>query len=650
VARLPDRSWPRVADARELLDELIGLPEAPLAPALRRDRGARCVVVPVLSPPVPASPAVVEALVDLLVDAGADDVRVAGALTIADRDQGHSDVQALAVLAGYHGRTSRGRAYDVRDLHDELVPIGAPESGVLHAHRVSALWQRADLRVLVCRSATDAVDGLVGALDALLLVAPELPGAEAADVAAELLAVVPPHLCVADALVSSDGADGRRVLRELPTGTLAAATDAVRLDLVLGTLQGLDPGRSRLVQRALRSHTPASGPVLGDLTPFEGWVAAPPNLAEGVRRAADSAPAAVRVLTAAARDDGKGAPDAVLAALRTVLAPLVATADEPVSATTLTALLGTVTEAARQTEAWSTVFAKDRVPRLVVPLGFDPDDWPAEAYDALPQELAVLDDVLATLPTALPNPDGEGLRWCTLDGATIFETARVIEAPFDAFVARVDVAEGISLMADYLGGRRAALSWDGQGRPVRQAERNVYLPQPTYLALWGGPRIDVCKIELVERGDDRHALHWRTVGSPNGSASADDGTLTFAAVGPDRTRVSVRGRQRFTLPPFWQAVDLERWPELRAPLVEDAYRRFFTITFDNLEACYEGRPFRIGRPPEPAGPLPTRALQLLVDLAQDWLKERSVRTPRREPTAAPEVDLHGFRHFKGPGR
>ena len=30
------------------------------------------------------------------------------------------------------------------------------------------------------------------------------------------------------------------------------------------------------------------------------------------------------------------------------------------------------------------------------------------------------------------------------------------------------------------------------------AERNIYLPEPNYLALWGGLPIDVCKIELVE--------------------------------------------------------------------------------------------------------------------------------------------------------
>jgi hypothetical protein len=629
----------RGSDPRPLLDDLIGLPEAPLAPALASASGGRCIVVPVLSPTAPAHPGVVEALVDLLLDAGADDVRVAAAVRTADRDLGHDDVRGLAATAGYQGLTPKGRRYEVEDLHDELVAASDDAKDVLHGHRISADWQRADLRVLVCRNVTDAADGLAGALDALLQVAPELPGADAADVAAELLALEPAHLCIADALVSSHGGDGRHVLRELPTGALAAATDAVRLDLLLATLQGLEPGASRLVRRALSTHAPEPGPVAGDLTPFPGWIAAPPSLREAARRAGETNPVVTRIL-AAAGTDGRQGTDPVLAALRSVLGPLLSAADEPAAAAVLTALLTTADTAGRQAEAWSTVVAKDRLPRVVVPLGFDPGDWPAEAYDRLPDELAVLDALL-------PPSTAEGLRWCTDDGAVVFETVRVVGAPFDAFVARVDAAEGISLMADYIGGRRVTVTADEQGRPVRQAERNVYLAQPGYLALWGGPRIDVCKIELVEREDARHALHWRTVGSPNGSASADDGTLTFEAVGAGHTRVSVRGRQRFTLPPFWQAVDLERVPELRAPLVEDAYRRFFTITFDNLEACYEGRSFRVGRTPEPPGPLPTQALQLLLDVARQWLEERSP-TPRRAQAA--EVDVHGFRHVRGPAR
>ena len=65
------------------------------------------------------------------------------------------------------------------------------------------------------------------------------------------------------------------------------------------------------------------------------------------------------------------------------------------------------------------------------------------------------------------------------------------------------------------------------GRPVRQAERNIYLPQPNYLVLYQGKPIDVSKLEVVEYAADRHRLYWKTIGSENGSATYDDGIATF---------------------------------------------------------------------------------------------------------------------------
>jgi hypothetical protein len=247
------------------------------------------------------------------------------------------------------------------------------------------------------------------------------------------------------------------------------------------------------------------------------------------------------------------------------------------------------------------------------------------------------------------------MRWRYLDSSVLFEVSRVLEAPYQEFIERVDITQGINLMADFLGGRVVAVGWDEHGRTTLQAERNIYLVQPNYLAFWGGKPIDVCKIELIHYAEGSQQLMWRTVASPNGSAVFDDGSLTFAAEGESRTRVTIRGRQLFTLPPFWKAVDLDRFPEIKNPLVEDSYRRFFTATFDNLEACYEGRNFRIGRDPDdPAAPLPTATMSILLEMGRRWLAEEPLADRLRRlqypagtgAVPVPEhIDADGFRHF-----
>jgi hypothetical protein len=343
----------------------------------------------------------------------------------------------------------------------------------------------------------------------------------------------------------------------------------------------------------------------------------------------------------------------VLAALRPVVTEAVRAATDPVGQASLVALLGLAATLAAGAETWAATMDKARVERRVVSLGFDPGVHPDADYDGLPAELARVDAIIDRLPL---SEDPDALRWCFVEGATLFEVRRLVPADFDAWVERVDVAEGISLMADYIGGRRVlvgdAVPADGEGDArQRQAERNLYLPQPNYLAAWGGEPIDVCKIELVERGPHRHRLLWRTVSSPNGSAVHDDGTLTFDRAGTAGTMVTIRGRQLFTLPTALDAVDLPSVPELHRPLLEEAYRRFFTSTFDNLEACFEGREHRIGRPPpDPSEPMLTESVRMLVDALTSRIGGDGGGGGGGQPAGAPDpaLDQHGFRHVRGP--
>lgn len=605
----------------------------------------RIVVLVAISPPAPVSARLLEELVDLLQDRHFSAVTVGTALSVFDRDRGYTEVEQLVDAADYRSATRRGLRYEVVDLPQELVRAEVPDASVLSGHLVPRRWAEAEFRIVVSRNVTDPVDGYALCLDSLARAAPAVPGADPADVVTDLLAHLPPHLAIVDASMSSHGQHGSRVLDPLETAAVLAGTDALLVDVLGAALQGVDPAASRPVARALtRLGLPPAPRIEGDFTPFVGWRPAHPLLREAAQRVGRS-PGLARVLALAgapAVNRGGEVPDVVTDLLRTVVAPLVEQAQDPTARAWLGWLQYAAAAAVTQGRAWKTVLAKDSVDRVEVPLGFDLGAYTEADYRGVPIYLALLDRLLdATEPSA------GGMRWRYLDGSVLFEVSRVLEAPYEEFVARVDIAEGISLMADYLGGRAVPVGWDDTGRVVMQAERNVYLPQPNYLGFWDGEPIDVCKIELVEYTERRRRLMWRTVASPNGSADHDDGSLTFASTDDGRTVVVVRGRQRFTLPPFWAAVDLDRFPEIKDALVEDAYRRFFTATFDNLEACYEGREFRIGRQPaDPHGPLPTAAVGALLELARGWLAEKPVgkRTPGRRPAT---VDQDGFRHFTG---
>lgn len=638
-------------------------------------RGA-AVVLTRLRQPTPASASVVHAVVDHLLDAGCTSVSVGASLHAYDRDRGHRSVTDLARQAGLLGRTGHGRPYELVDLGADLVAAPVPASSVLAGQRVSRLWTEGGVRVVVGRAVTDLVDGYAACLATLLGAAAEVAGADPADVAADVLAHLPPSLAVVDALSASVGPDGGRLPQPIDSRALVVATDLLAADSACAALLGLDRSASALVERAIASLGAPSGRTEGPLTALEGAHSAHP-LARSAARAVAAEPRLARVLSAATGgpDDGAQPPDPVLSTVRAVLAPLVVAADGSAGHLPLTTVLSGVASMQEGSVAWATGADKAKVDRREVPLGFDPAAYADEDYDELPAFFAPFDALLEGLPD-----NGDGMRWRLVDGATVFEVGRDIRADFDEFVARVDVGAGISLMADYLGGRRVVLSGPGEGSGgpgdskdagraavsrTRQAERNLYLPQPNYLAVWGGEPIDVCKIELVERSRDQHRLTWRTVNSLNGSAQFDDGSLTFSR-SSSGTLAVVRGRQLFSLPATWGGLDLATIPEVRNPLLEEAYRRFFTTTFDNLEACFEGREFRIGRPPmDPTEPLLTHSVDLLLSAVTHWLGDPARTADSSDPVPATwpgpvprtrvgasgasdaDLDAHGFRHVRG---
>ena len=621
-----------------------------------------CTVVPTLSGPAAAAPDLVEDLVDRLAELGAGPVTVAVALTDADRRRGAVDAVAEARALGYRGRTPARTTYELVDLLGATVPAAVPDAAVIAHREVGRAWALADVRVVVARLCTDAADGVAAALSALPLVVPPLPGVDAADVGTDVLRHLRPQLAVVDARVSSHGPDGVHNERPLETATVVVATDALLADVACALLTGLDPAASRHLSRALAVvGLPQPHRMLGDLTPFTGWQSSPPVLRAAVR-SSETAPRLAAVLDAATRDaDPTGVAavratpdDRVLSAIRVLAAPLTSpSADADTSAAALAAVHATFAAAAQAARSWATVADKDRVERRDVPLGFDPAAYPESEYDAVVDYLQRYEDLLAGTAAS-----SGGLRLRSWESSTLFEVERVLTAPYEQLVARVPLTHAIEIMADYLGGRRVVVSRDAAGRVVRQAERNLYLTQPNYLAFWGGEPIDVCKIEVLRYGDGWQRIWWRTVDSPNGSARHDDGSVLVERVDERRSRVVIRGRQEFTLPLFWQVVDLDLLPEVKAALVEDAYRRFFTATLDNVEAMYEGRDFRIGREPADRSEPPlTQAAEPLLAAAGRWLRDADLggmRRPRRRARAgrssSATVDEHGFTHVPGSRR
>lgn len=611
-----------------------------------------------LGSPSVTDPRLVEALVDTLHDIGCDDVVCGFSADTTSRWAGNRDVHALADLLGYRFTTTGGRDYDVVDLGTDLVPAGFPDGGVLAGSSLASTWLHAGFRVVFAANRTDPADGYHLALRTVLRALPMADehlhyrvAADGGDVVRDLLARTPVDLVLVDAIVSCDGSGGAWAPHAVRTDAVVACDDIWLADAVGATRMGLDPGTSPLFAHAPSDVGVALDDLAGRLDPWPGFVA-PDPLVLASTRARDATPTWPRLLRPWLQVlDAEAFPLAspLDDRLNRRLAPVFADVDRDVLArgllVTVNGLLATF---GSSLQTYRTLFDKDAVRRTRLPLGFDPDTHDLGEFDAILPELERLAGLLSGAPERAP-----GLRWRMVGGATVFDYVRVLPIPFDDVVATVDVARTISLMNDYVGGVVVELAHDDRGRPVRQAERNRYLPQPNWMVLWGGDPIDVGKLEVVSHEPDRQRLAWKTVTSDNDSAVHDDGIAEFARV-RGGTRVTILGRQQFTLPPALAGLDLDLVPDLRAHLVTDAYRTFFDRTLANIEATAEGRDVRVGRPlpavDGPEDPLPSARLEQRLEDVLDWFDRASqghAARDLRDPDAPMEVDAVGFTHVAG---
>ena len=532
------------------------------------------------------------------------------------------------------------RLIDLADVPDH---DAFPPDSILHGSGLSPSWSNADIRIVFSKNRSDEASGYALCLDTLIGVLPladkdlhyrrrRHPG----DVVCALLDVAPPHVCLIDAITSAHGAAGQRAPVAIDTGTLIAATDAVLADYIGALKMDLDPGASPLFARVARRHPVPPHEVSGLLAPYAGWTNVPETT---LRATQDRHRAGVlhRLVTPWLQClDAELFPlkHPLDARLNAMLAPFFAERDTLLAAAS--AFVGLVGQAI---DSYRTLFDKDALHQASVPLGIDTEALSDDAFGAVVDELRALEPV-ALAATKMSDE----LRWRYVERAVVFSYTRHLPIDFALFTRHVDVARTIQFMNDYLGGIVLPLAHDASGRPIRQAERNIYLPQPNYLVLYQGKPIDVSKLEVVEYAADHHRLYWKTIASENGSATHDDGITTFERTG-DGTRVTIIGRQQFTLPLFWQVFDLDLVPELKSHLVTHAYQTFFDRTLANFEALVEGRDIRIGRAVDEPAPLPADQLMPLLEKIGEAVMPLLQRATRFAAEPAGFTDADGFTHL-----
>jgi hypothetical protein len=332
--------------------------------------------------------------------------------------------------------------------------------------------------------------------------------------------------------------------------------------------------------------------------------------------------------------------------LNALIAPYVESArDNPASLMLVVTALAAVGALSQALEAWTTLVRKDRLQRIDAGLHFDPFARDLKEFEEIDGYIAGLEALAAATPVK-----EQGIRLRTIDRANLFLGDRIIDESFDRLVARVDVARSIEMMNDYIGGRTVVVRRDKFGRATHQAERNIYLPQPNFIVLYGGQPIDVTKLEYITRDPERHRIVWRTIASDNDSADFDDGSVTFERDG-ERTRVRLMAFQRFKLPPLLQLTRLDLWPELLATLTLDAYRVYLEGTIANFEAAFDGDEFRIGHATDAQagetgiGLADERLARLGSEIVSlgERLASRFPSTPRSQTGGV--LDADGFRHF-----
>ena len=547
-------------------------------------------------------PQLVERLIDLLHERGYRNIVVGESRNSLDNWLENRDVQILADILGYRYVTPDNHDYDVIDLADETLPGPFGSTSLLADSELPRAWLEADFCILFSKNKTDDESAFHLGLNNLISLLPLKDKdyhykyrLDRAAVLLELLRCVEIDFCLIDAWVSNHGNAGSRVARPFDSKTLIAGTNLLLTDYAAATKMGVDFEASPPHRKALQHiGLPTSYRIDGDASAYCDWINVHPLLLNANQRRAQwiELDQILQPWLQTVNSEAFAFKDPVNARINAWVSQyLQGIDDNPNVFSCLLVINYLIAFVYAAVDALRVMHWKDNLWQKDAPLNIDSSAYPPEAYAEIVDYLEPFEKRTRQL-----SADSNGLRWMFHDdGSVLFEFSRVIPVDYEDFVTNVDITKSIQYMTDYIGGQILPVKTDSHNRVTHQIERNLYLPQPNYLVFYQGQNIDVSKIEYFRYSNDQQQMLWRTVKSENGSATYDDGSVCFTRSGPDETLVRIFGRQQFTLPLFWQIVDLDNFPALKERLFNHAYTTFFTQTMANFEAVYEGRDVRIGK-------------------------------------------------------
>ncbi len=600
-------------------------------------------------------PQLVELLVVKLRTAGYANVTLCDGRNKPDRWLCNREGLSVPDLIGYHFEAPEGQPYDFAWVDDDPQPVALDRYDDSGALRVNGVWASADIRISFAKAKTDDAWSYALAVANLLgLVSTECDATHWSpeDAALQLLRACPPDFALIDAVVGSHGRAGSRISNPIQTDTIIASPNALLADWIGALKMSGDPHSSPINGRALdQVGLPSAWVLDGDASPWRDWTNPTATRIDAIRsrsRWPELDAFATAVLQVTDREHFPFRDVIVDQVSATVLGRLDKISDARVRdwiETLLESLLGFL---AGSRETFSTNVTKGDVRQSLAPINLDLRTFSPNDFDETRRIVAAQSRVLDGAPQ-----DSRGFRFRTVAGHIHFAAQRLLPLDYDSFVERVDISASIRNMNDYLGGSWRVITRDAEGRPTRQAERNLYLPQPNWTAVFGGDSIDVEKLEVMHYSSDEQRIDWRTMQSVNGSADSDDGCVAFRRTGAGQVEVQVFARQRFKLPTMLAAARIERWPGVHGELVADAYGRFFDGTMANLRAAYDGRSFRIGKPPVLVGAIEegselrallTGAIALVSRIFGWATPDESAAAGSVQPLA---IDDLGFAHFAG---